>query len=243
MAGTDGGFDRGILPAGESGKAGDNRMHRIDTKLIRDKVAAELRQAILYGSFAANEKLSLDKIAADLGVSKMPIREAVQLLATEGLLTILPNRAPVVNIISDDFISDHFEIRSLLEQEGIARACKRGTDCQKLREFHRKAQEAIFSEDYAAFNDYNGRIHQAIWRLSGNLKLEQLLSQMWHTMHIDVSARENALNSNREHGEMIDCIERRDPDAARAIMNRHVTYSCEKIIRLKKARLAAVRSE
>lgn len=213
-------------------------MKQIDTKLTRDKVAAELRQAILYGSFEPNEELSLDAIAADLGVSKMPVREAVQLLGTEGLLAIRPNRAPVVNAISDEFIHDHFEIRSLLEQEGLARACRRGADCAELREFHRKAQEAILAEDYATFNIYNGKIHQAIWKLSGNLKLEQMLFQMWHTMYVDVSANENALNSNRDHEQMIDCIEKRDPDAAREIMNRHVMYNCEKIVRIKKARIA-----
>jgi DNA-binding GntR family transcriptional regulator len=212
-------------------------MRQIDKKMARDKVAAEMRRAILYGTFPPNSELSQDKVAAELGVSKMPVREAIQILAAEGLITFRPNRSPVVNDISDKYVKDHFEIRSLLEQEAVARAASSDIDPSELYECHQKALDAVEREDYSAFNFYNGRIHQIIWRLSGNIKLEQLLSHMWHTMHLDNYARENAMLSNQEHGVMIECIVGKDVEGGREIMKRHVIHSYEKILDLKRARM------
>lgn len=212
-------------------------MRQIEVTLTRDKVAAELRHAILYGDFAPFEELNQDKIAANLGVSKMPVREAIQLLSVEGLVTVRPNRAPIVNEISDDYIRDHFDIRSLLEQEAVGRAATRGNACVELRQLHQKADAAIALDDFQAFNYYNGQIHHQIWYLSGNMKLEQILSQMWNTMHIDSFAKENAQISNREHGELINCIINREPQFARSIMRTHVEKSYEMILRLNKARM------
>ena len=214
-------------------------MRQIETKLTRDKVAAELRRAILYGTFGPNEELSQDKLAADLGVSKMPVREAIQILANEGLVTARPNKAPVVNEISDAFIRDHFEVRGMLEQDAVARAATRedvtAEDCRELLDCQRRADIAIAMEDYAGFNLCNCRIHQIIWHLSGNMKLEQLLSQMWHTMHVDHNAQENAMVSHREHQRLITAIIDKDPQLARETMKHHVTYNYEKIMEIKRA--------
>lgn len=211
-------------------------MRQIDNKLTRDKVAAELRRAILYGSFGPNEELSQDRLAADLGVSKMPVREAIQILAAEGFVTARPNRAPVVNEVSESFIRDHFEVRSLLEEEAVARAARRAgveAELRELREVQSRAEAAIVAGDYDTFNRCNGRIHQIIWRLSGNTKLEQMLSQMWHTMHVDHNARENSMLSHLDHETLISCIAAGDVDGARAAMRRHVNYNCEKIMAIK----------
>ena len=214
-------------------------MRRIETKLTRDKVAAELRRAIMFGTFGPNEKLSQDKLAVDLGVSKMPVREAIQILANEGLVTVRPNKAPVVNKISDDFIRDHFDVRSILEQEAIARAASREDICeedlQELRDCLHRADIAIAADDYEGYNLCNWRIHQIIWRLSGNLKLEQLLSQLWHTMHVDNNAKENALVSHREHHRLVKAIVDKDSDAARKVMKPHVIRNFEKIMDIKRS--------
>lgn len=212
-------------------------MRQIDKKLTRDKVVAEMRRAILYGTFPANQELSQDKVAADLGVSKMPVREAIQVLAMEGLLTILPNRSPIVNELSEEYIRDHFEIRSMLEQEAVARAAQRDINADELRQTFEKEKQAIATEDFEAFNYFNGKIHQLIWNLSGNLKLEQILSQMWHTMHIDNFAKKNALRSNEEHRMIIEAIIKKDAAAARKAMERHVIHSYEKIIALKRSQM------
>lgn len=213
-------------------------MRQIDNMLTRDKVAAELRRAILYGSFGPNEELSQDRLAAALGVSKMPIREAIQILTAEGFITARPNRAPVVNEVSDTYIRDHFEIRSLLEEEGVTRAAKRtGVEKhhQELLDCQTMADTAIACGDYEAFNRCNGQIHRIIWHLSGNLKLEQMLSQMWHTMHVDHNARENAILSHHDHEKLIESIVSRDVDTARAVIRRHVGYNYEKIMAIRNA--------
>ena len=67
-------------------------MRQIDSLLTRDKIVAELRREILYGSLKPHQELYQDKIAEELNVSRMPVREALQILANEGLVHVRPNK-------------------------------------------------------------------------------------------------------------------------------------------------------
>ncbi len=206
-------------------------MNQINLQLARDRVASELRKAILYGSFLPNQELAQDKIAEELGVSRMPVREALQMLAVEGLVTIRPNKCAIVNNITNDFIQDHFEIRSLLEETAVVKACKDAhSDYTKLWEYYHSAQVAINLEDYYTFNQFNRLFHEEIWRMSGNVKLEQMLSQLWNSLFVDSRAKEFASISNEEHGELAECIANHEPERARAIMKTHVQRSMQRIL-------------
>ena len=77
--------------------------------------------------------------------------------------------------------------------------------------------------------EYNWRIHQYIWHGADNIKLEQLLLQLWHTMNIDSYARETALKSNAEHKQIIESLEKRNLEAAYKAVTVHVNRSYESI--------------
>ena len=79
-------------------------MRQIDSLLTRDKIVAELRREILYGSLKPHQELYQDKIAEELNVSRMPVREALQILANEGLVHVRPNKVATVNEISGKFL-------------------------------------------------------------------------------------------------------------------------------------------
>lgn len=204
-------------------------MRQINTQLTRDKVVAELRREILYGTIKSNQELYQDKIADELGVSRMPVREALQILANEGLITVKPNKVATVNEISDKFIHDHFEIRTLLEQEAIRRVCHRQIDCSELWECYFKAQEAIEREDFKIFNDFNGKIHAIIWHEADNIQLEKMLSQLWHTMETASYAKQFAQMSNDDHKIIIESIEKQDEETALVTITTHIKRSYDRI--------------
>lgn len=207
-------------------------MRQINSQLTRDKVVAELRRDILYGVLPANQELYQDKIAEELGVSRMPVREALQILHNEGLVNVRPNKVATVNDISEKFIRDHFYVRSLLEKEAIGLATDAKPNCNALWENYRMAEAAIAHRDFRAFNDYNRQIHQLIWSASGNVHLEKLLSQMWNTITTEGDLAEtDARNSNADHRRMIACIEDGDRDGAMAAVQAHVQSSCDRALR------------
>lgn len=204
-------------------------MRQISSQLTRDKIVSELRREILFGSLKPNEELYQDKIAEELNVSRTPVREALQVLANEGLVHVRPNKIATVNEISDKFLDDFFEIRILLEKESVRRICERGLDAAPLWDYYEKAERAIQFDDFNMYNEYNWLIHQYIWHGADNIKLEQLLSQLWHTMNIDSYARETALQSNAEHKQIIESLERRDVEASYEAITLHINRSYDSI--------------
>lgn len=202
-------------------------MRQIDSLLTRDKIVAELRREILYGSLKPHQELYQDKIAEELNVSRMPVREALQILANEGLVHVRPNKVATVNEISGKFLKDFFEIRLLLEKEAICRICKREIDPAPLWEYYELAEKAIQLNDFSRFNTYNGMIHQFIWHGADNIKLEQLLSQLWHTMNVDNYARESAIQSNIEHKIIIQSIIDHDEKTGCETIANHLNRSYE----------------
>ena len=87
-----------------------------------DYIAGALRNAILQGRFQAGQPLRQDQIAAELGVSKVPVREALVQLKGEGLVTFLPNRGAVVTELSATEVDEIYSMRIALETKALERA-------------------------------------------------------------------------------------------------------------------------
>lgn len=205
---------------------GGDTLRQIDSQLTRDKIVAVLRQEILYGNLKPNQELYQDRIAEELNVSRMPVREAIQVLANEGLVNARPNKVATVNEVTDKFISDFFDVRVLLEKEAVRRVCLReNLDTAPLWDYYEKACHCIEMDDYNQYNEYNQKIHQFIWHAADNIKLEQLLAQLWHTMYVGSYAKENAFCSNEGHRSIIQGIEDRDVEAAQRATEAHLLFS------------------
>lgn len=207
-------------------------MHSIDNGLIKDRVVAELRKAILFRDFQAGQELYQDKIASELGVSRMPVREALQILHNEGLVTVKPNKVAYVNQVSEKYLRDHFSVRCLLEQEAVRLACQNKPDHKLLSECYEKAEEAIRQRNIKLYDDYNMNIHQTIWKASDNVVLERLLSQLWNSIMIDdTNSFSFASVSNKEHKVIIDAIDQGNINLAVSSIGKHVNGSYEQIMK------------
>ncbi|WP_455582480.1 GntR family transcriptional regulator [Dysosmobacter sp.] len=206
-------------------------MKAIDNQLIKDRVVAELRRAILYGEYVQGEALYQDKIAEELGVSRMPVREALQILHNEGLVTVNPNKVAYVNEVSSKFLADHFRVRTMLEAEAIRLCCEKCDHCAALWKHYHDAEKAIREENIPSFNEANQAIHALIWKYADNVVLERILSQLWNNSILDYGApADQASLSNADHKEMIEAIEQHDVKSAQQLAVRHVDRSYQRIL-------------
>lgn len=196
---------------------------------VRERVASELRKGILTEFFAPGTELTQSKVAKMLGVSRMPVREAIQILASEGLIEMRPNRSALVLQVPDAFIRDHFDVRMILECETIARACLRFTDYEALKEVHTQHKNAVESNEMEAIQHTNQAFHMLIWDAAGNKRLKMLLMQLWSGVAISRPS-DSILHLHNEHDQILEALLRRDPQSAREAMKKHLERSMQDIL-------------
>ncbi|NLW56624.1 MAG: GntR family transcriptional regulator [Firmicutes bacterium] len=198
----------------------------------RIRVASILRKAILAGEFQSGQKLSLTELGKNLGVSRTPIREALQMLAAEGLVELRMNKTAVVKKIDTKFILDHYEMRILLECEAVVRATANQMDTTALAEQQKKILnrlDELTEEEYIAYNQV---LHTSIWKAADNQKLYNILMDLWNGPSIGktTSTAEHRLRSIEEHGEIIQFIQSRNPQNAKQAMDKHIRRSMNNIL-------------
>ena len=96
-----------------------NGLKPIKIPSAKEKVAAELRKAILSRKMKEGESLSLESVAEQLNVSITPVREAFQILARDGLIKLRPNKGAIVLGITDTYIREHYELRAILDRKSV----------------------------------------------------------------------------------------------------------------------------
>ena len=119
----------------------------IKTLPIREKIAANLREAILSKKIPAGEILTLESTAQELGVSITPTREAFQILARDGLLELERNKRAVVLGVNEKTIREHFQVRAALESEACVLCCENKIDLQRIDQILKVSREEIEKGD------------------------------------------------------------------------------------------------
>lgn len=203
-------------------------MEQLSLMPVRIRIAAEMRKAIYAGEYKSGDELSLTDVAAQLGVSRTPVREAFQELESEGLITLRMNRGAVVNTIDRKFVRDIFEMRRLLESDAAARAAKNGMETEGLLERLYHLRDHITEVSRATYELLNQDIHTAIWTAADNHQLQKYLIGIWNGPSVAGSPEdvlEHYRNSTFEHISILQFI--RDGMAAEAqqAMELHITRS------------------
>lgn len=193
----------------------------------RERVASALRKAIISQDIAEGEQITLNAIASLLGVSKTPVREALQMLEREGLIKLIPNKGAVVLGITERTVREHFQIRAALESEAAAIVCENGADISIIKDIIHKSEEVIANGELEEYSDLNQAFHVAIWKAADNSRMEKMLSVMWNglSMRYMETLEEYAVKSFSEHKEIFSKIEQRDSEGARLLMRRHIERS------------------
>ena len=97
---------------------------RISTQSLADQARDLIKQAIFEGKIKPEEKLTIERIAAEFGISRTPVREALKALETDGIVRIHPHRGAIVQRFDKDELFDRYSVRALLEGHAGERACR-----------------------------------------------------------------------------------------------------------------------
>lgn len=193
---------------------------------LRERVLDELRGRILNGSYLPGERLTEERLADDFGVSRSPVREALRVIATEGLVRINPRRGAEVSTPDPESAEDLLQVRSRLEPLAARLAAQRATpaDIDALRSLLEQSRLATEAKDLDAVAELNTRLHMEVVRIADSRWLSAFARRMY--LHVQwifrVSADRRAPHSWREHIVLIDAIESGDPDRAEEAAASHV---------------------
>lgn len=170
---------------GKTTTLASGRLRRVSPVSLAEQARSQIREAIFEGRIAPEERLSIERIAAELGISRTPVREALKALEADGIVQLLPNRRAMVQRFGVDEISERYAVRALLEGFCALLACSRGRlqAARELKENCSQMKEEISSKTGAeqkaiTLARLNAAFHQAILRASGSSLVEKLLASV-----------------------------------------------------------------
>lgn len=204
-----------------------------------------MRDDILRGRIRFGDRLRIDELAGRYGVSHMPVREALRVLAGEGVIVTERNRGAYLRPVNGQFVEDVFDIRSAIEMMLARRAAERHrtAELRQLAEVERRLEALVEAGDYAAIPAANRDFHQIINQAAGNPGAISLLSGQW----LLVAALWNKVGNPParfqsvvdDHRHLIVAIERRDGAGAAALMGAHIEKARQDLL----ARMATLEAE
>lgn len=198
-------------------------------------VHAALRQAILEGGVKPGERLTEERWAKELKVSRTPVREAIALLEAEGLVTSAPNRGAVVRSFSKDEVKEVYDLRAVLEGYAARKAAAIITDeelasLRRINEAMRESLERVFpnkTEEVRWLVEQNNEFHHIIVWASRSDRLAVALKGIREVPLVFKAyfwfGREQRILSNHYHGQIVLALRNRDGERAELLMKEH-TY-------------------
>ncbi|WP_328455747.1 GntR family transcriptional regulator [Amycolatopsis sp. NBC_00438] len=192
---------------------------------LRQVVYEALAELIINRTLEPGQHLVEADLAEYLGVSRQPVREALQRLQSEGWVDLRPAQGAFVHLPTDEEADQLLSVRSVLETHSAKLAAGRATadDVKRLRELQNTGLKALADEDTEGLVAANAALHACITELSGNAVLAELIGLVdrrvrWYYTPI---ARPRGQDAWHEHEELINAISAKDAGAAEQIMTKH----------------------
>ena len=214
-------------------------------RTMQEIVYNTIKERILAGTYSPGERLITNDLANELGVSRMPVREALQRLeAATGLVTLIPHKGATVNVVSQDDIVEVFHMRAVLEGLAARLACphmsKSGIDeLARINEQILDHGDAIGEE---SFLELNWQFHSRIWKAADSPRLVQTLkllydaSRGYRYMSITIPGRFKEVV--REHRQIIAALRKGDAGEVEKIVNAHYNKTLAWLTRAMKDKAA-----
>lgn len=192
---------------------------------LYEEVAEQLRQRIFRRELEPGSWIDELKIAEEFGISRTPLREALKVLAAEGLVTMKVRRGAYVTEVSDKDLRDVYHLLALLESDAARVVAESATDAQlrELEVLHAELAAAVADRD--RFFGVNERFHMRLLELADNRWRNQMVADLRKVMKLN---RHNSLlrqgrieESLREHADILAALSARDAERAACAMQDH----------------------
>ncbi|HUR90959.1 MAG TPA: GntR family transcriptional regulator [Ramlibacter sp.] len=205
---------------------------------LHEQVAHRLREMLVEGRIAPGAKLNERELCEVLDVSRTPLREAIKMLAAEGLVELLPNRGAIAVSLGEDDVRHTFEVMGGLEALSGELAAQRITDKElaELRALHFEMLAAWTRRDLPAYYRINAQIHRGINAAAKNPVLSATYDRVNARLHAlrfrSNQDEEKWKTAVKEHEQMIDALAKRDAKAMRAVLSAHLRNKLDVVLQL-----------
>jgi DNA-binding GntR family transcriptional regulator len=221
---------------GISGRTGALHLVESEPASLHTEVVNQLRSYIVEGPLVPGSKIPERELCEHLKVSRTPLREALKVLAAEGLVDLLPNRGARVRQFSEADIRNLFEMISGLDFVVGRLACERISEEEiaTIEKMHLDMYTHYLRREIADYFRLNQAIHQAIVNAAANpllsehyAKLNAAVRRLRYTANL--VRRDRLSEAMREHEQIVDALRRRDADELGMLMFRHIQKKCDAV--------------
>jgi DNA-binding GntR family transcriptional regulator len=209
----------------------------MNTKLINrplyEDVAGRLREQIFSHELAPGSWLDEQSLAVAFGISRTPMREAIKVLASEGLVTTKMNKGAYVTEVDRRDLEQIFTVLSLLEGQAAKETAIKASEAQltQLDNLHHRLEKAAADRDTEQFFEINVKFHELIQEIAGNKWMNGVIEDLRKVLKLQrrdsLTRSGRLLSSLVEHREILQAILKRDPLAADLAMRKHLTRGLE----------------
>ncbi|MBJ7379411.1 MAG: GntR family transcriptional regulator [Polynucleobacter sp.] len=210
-----------------------NQNNNLRNRPLYEEVADQLRAQIFAHQLPPGSWLDEQKLAKDYGISRTPMREAIKVLAAEGLITMKLRRGAYVTEVNRQDLEQIFTVLSLLEGEAARNAAHQASesDLNELDNLHLRLEKAAADRNLELFFEVNVRFHERILAISGNRWMNGVITDLRKVLKLqrrDSLTRSGRLQQSlNEHREILKALLKRDSIAAEAAMRNHLARGLE----------------
>ena len=202
---------------------------RIAPLALYQEVAERLRQRIFSHELPPGTWVDEQALAADYGISRTPLREALKVLASEGLVTLKPRRGCYVTEISERDLDEIFTVMALLEGQCAADTARKANDADlaHLNSIHEELERAASANDIEGFFEANQAFHQEVQLIADNRWLTQAITDLRKVIklsrHHSLFSEGRLQQSLAEHRSILEALGRRDIAGTEQAMREHIS--------------------
>lgn len=201
-------------------------MRPLKRKPVADLAVSELRTAILTGVLPPGHRIKPEQLARQLGVSRMPVRQALSILEREGLVKNDRWRGTVVTPLDTELILNIYDLRGILERAVAASVAQQKFNSSKVRGIIAVGRQVASAGDITRNLELDLSFHTALYNAFGNPVLSEVMVGLWghvrRVMHAAVISPEYRTAAWDQHEAIIDAIDAHDPDRAAAVAGDHI---------------------
>ncbi|WP_027893784.1 MULTISPECIES: GntR family transcriptional regulator [Calidithermus] len=201
---------------------------------VREAAYLHLREAILGGTLLPGTRISEPGLAESLGISRTPVREALQRLSQEGLVELSPNKGARVRVITPQEVREVYEVRALLEAEGARLAAQRASEAELEALAQRlEALDRIPAEQYPEQMRVDFEFHSLLMEASHNRTLARVYQDLRSGLAL-VRAHQQTLSQHpktrEQHRQILQALQAREAERAARAAKAHVLYFMEVVL-------------
>jgi len=212
------------------------KLGELDRSNLAIEVADILRESITSGDFPPGMHLVEIPMAQKLGISRGPLREALRILETEGMVESFPGKGSFVTHVSERNIREVYSLRCILETEAIKLAIKNGTpdDFEKLDEILKAMFAAANIEDTKEVTLLDFQFHSQIWTMADHMLLKDILeginTQIKRYVAVQTILYDDLTIGISDHKSILEALRNQDEEAAIKLIKNHLEVASKKII-------------